>query len=472
MDENVKPKKKVNIVIYTIFMAIVFYVMNEIVIWGYGGGTIVKAMVGFPQGFLAISEMVLAALVLILVLIFGNSYIFSQKRSSVFEGLFYGLFFVIMAFILFLANSGAISAGLPVLNILIGAFFVGITEEFFCRGWFLNEFLERYGDTKKGVLYSIWVSALLFGLMHLGNFFNGQDLATTIIQIINAAALGVCFGAIYYKTKNIWSVVILHAAWDFVLFLGDLAPVTELSPVIASVSIGQLIFTVLSSCAAIFSVKPLLKDFDKKQSSGTIIGHSLGAVTLYIIFIIFSANFSGGLSQTEVYKFTNIKMDNYAVLRDNYTEYHINESKNNDLVSDFLNTRTVENYKFKLYMDDDVLTFVNETTNYSIDLQAESLEDYIIVKTEDGYVIGYEDFIDKANHYLYYKFVSNSDLSNEDDFLNQMEMEFKKYLLPEDMELLAITDGNSNKTYLAAQSDDYGYYVLEKEDSMSILNRD
>ena len=68
------------------------------------------------------------------------------------------MFFIIASsftFLIFGLGSGAIFVGKPVVNLLIGCFLVGVAEEFLCRGWLFNEFLERFGETKKGVWFSI-----------------------------------------------------------------------------------------------------------------------------------------------------------------------------------------------------------------------------------------------------------------------------------------------------------------------------
>ena len=139
-------KKKPNIVLYTLFMIVVFVCITELFIWGKGSDIILNAINNYPQGSFVVSEAVLASLVLIVMLLFKNSYVFTQKREKITKGLFYGLFFIIGS-VLFILIFGLIEkglfAGLSVLNLLIGCFFVGVAEEFLCRGWLLNEFLER-----------------------------------------------------------------------------------------------------------------------------------------------------------------------------------------------------------------------------------------------------------------------------------------------------------------------------------------
>ena len=82
------------------------------------------------------------------------------------------------------------------INLLFLTIFIGIAEEFLCRGWLQNEFIERYGDTKRHIILSILFSSLIFGLIHLTNLMAGQDLLTTIIQVIQATSVGLLLGSI------------------------------------------------------------------------------------------------------------------------------------------------------------------------------------------------------------------------------------------------------------------------------------
>lgn len=162
---------------------------------------------------MVLSEAVLASLVLILMLLFKNSYVFTQPHEKFSKGLFYGLYYIIIAsfttFVAFMVVSFKFNV-YSLLNVFVGCFLIGVAEEFLCRGWLLNEFLERYGDSKKGVWYSIIISGIIFGLFHLGNISSfGQDIPETISQVVSAAGTGIFLGLIYYKTKNIWSTWIL-----------------------------------------------------------------------------------------------------------------------------------------------------------------------------------------------------------------------------------------------------------------------
>ena len=83
-----KPKKRMSKWLFTIIMTVVFLAITELVIWGSGGKFLVDAIKNYPQGNLVISEAVLASLVLIVMLLFKNSYVFTQKHEKITKGLY------------------------------------------------------------------------------------------------------------------------------------------------------------------------------------------------------------------------------------------------------------------------------------------------------------------------------------------------------------------------------------------------
>lgn len=452
-------KKKPNVILYTILMFLVFVFIVEGIIYGFGGPIMYQAISNFPQGSLVVTEAVLSGLVLIVLLLFKNSYVFTQKSESLVTGLFYGLFYIIgsvLFMLLFGVGSGGFGSGLALLNLLTGCLLVGICEEFLCRGWLLNEFLERFGDSKKGVWYSIIVSGLIFGLMHFGNMLSGQALVQTVTQVLNASVIGIVFGVIYYKTKNIWSVIILHALWDFSLFLGNVAPVTESVEMISSFSVIGIVFTVLLMLAQLISIIPFVKDIDKKPNSVLIIICSIISIVLYLIFMIISSLFSSEIGKT--YKYDDITIKNYSVIRDNYDKYFIEHVSN------------MEKYSIKLESNkENNLVLTNLNSKKKLEIECDNLYDYTIVEYEDYYILAYIDYKDTSNVYLYYNYIDKKDLSNDDSYLGVIKMNMKKYLLPEYGELLVVDNGKDK--YLSMYNIDYGYFLLTGKEEMSVLNK-
>jgi membrane protease YdiL (CAAX protease family) len=82
----------------------------------------------------------------------------------------------------------------------------GITEEILLRG-VVFRFLEQW----LGSIIALMLSALLFGILHLGNP-NASWLAAFAI----ALEAGVLLGAIYMVTRRLWAAIGLHMAWNSV----------------------------------------------------------------------------------------------------------------------------------------------------------------------------------------------------------------------------------------------------------------
>ncbi len=470
-------KKRMNIVLFTIIMLAIFLVVTEVVIYGYGAEFIYDAVVNYPQGKLVISETILAVMVLVVMLLFKNSYVFTQKNEPVKTGLLYGRFYLIGAvFFSFIFGLGLIgSTSLHALfNVFVGALLVGVCEEFLCRGWLLNEFLERYGDTKKGVWYSIVISGLIFGLIHLGNFFGGQNLVTTVTQILNASAVGIVYGLIYYKTKNIWSVIILHGLWDFSLFLGDLSPVTEVTETFRSFSVLGLVFSVIMILCQLLIVIPHIKDIDATPEKKRIKKYSNIGFALYFIFLMLSGVSS--MKMGDDYKYEGIELEHFAVTKDNYLKYDIEHKK--DIIEDSINefgvvtkTTRTEEFKFKYTYEDSKIVILNEITKDKVEIECEQLVDFKVLEEKDYFVLAYEDYQGKSNSLLYYVYINKNDLSNDKGYLDTVKKNFKKYLLPERLELLIVSDYDNDKKYLTAYDADYGYFLLVEDNKMATLKQ-
>jgi membrane protease YdiL (CAAX protease family) len=87
----------------------------------------------------------------------------------------------------------------------VSALVVSVFEETLVRAIILRITQQRLGS-----LWAIAISALLFGLAHLGN-----QNATLLGAIGLALQAGVLLGAAYIITQRLWFAVGLHCAWNF-----------------------------------------------------------------------------------------------------------------------------------------------------------------------------------------------------------------------------------------------------------------
>jgi membrane protease YdiL (CAAX protease family) len=86
---------------------------------------------------------------------------------------------------------------------------VGLFEETLFRGIVLHGLRRRLSDFR-----ALVASAVLFGAFHMSNVLAGQDLAFTLLQAVNAAALGVLLGALMLQTNSLWAPILFHMAWN------------------------------------------------------------------------------------------------------------------------------------------------------------------------------------------------------------------------------------------------------------------
>ena len=423
-----------------------------------------------------IGEAILAILAFLVLLFWRNSYVFTQKQEKFIPSLKYGFFYILLgAFFAFIFGVNSLDNIPGIINVALFAFLVGIYEEFLCRGWLLNEFLERYGNTKKGVWISIIASGVIFGLIHFINI-SSQGFASTFTQVLSASATGILFGLIYYRTKNIWTVVFLHGFWDFSLFLTDLLPTTELTTAVTTVSNISIIASVLIMLSELITLIPFIKDIDAKIETKKLLkyaGISIGAF-LFSFFI----NAIGVLGdKTETYEIGNLSIKEYAITRNNYETYDIKEEiqvadPNGEYIPGADGEYLTKKYSFSLYKTDSMLVFKNNNTNKDIKLEFEELYDYGLFEFETYYLLAYVDLDKDSNVFLRYHYLNKEELSDEDLYLEKVKNNGLKYLIADVGSLCVIHDKETSLDYVGVETDNTGTFVLTEENSVSILNRD
>lgn len=90
---------------------------------------------------------------------------------------------------------------------------VGIIEEFYVRGLFMNivEAICHKNAHKTGT--AIIVSSVVFGLGHIPGVIT-MGVGVIAFKLISTIAMGLYFGMIYKKTDNLWIPIIIHIFID------------------------------------------------------------------------------------------------------------------------------------------------------------------------------------------------------------------------------------------------------------------
>jgi len=90
------------------------------------------------------------------------------------------------------------------IDLAIIAFFAGVGEELFFRGWMQAVLVER-----SGLVIGILITSLIFGLLH--------SLST--VYALYAFITGIYLGVIYFALGNLFVVMAIHAIYDFVALI-------------------------------------------------------------------------------------------------------------------------------------------------------------------------------------------------------------------------------------------------------------
>ena len=161
--------KRKNIFVYFLMMLGIFAMIDFAMMFIY-----------YKYGDDIILEIFYAILVLIVMLLFKNAYVFTNKQEKLYKALLMGAPMIMFSTIILCTNitdlsmkNPSVLTGRNIISVLLLCGLIGITEEFLCRGWLQNEFLERYGDTKKNVITSVLLASFIFGKC---NYYNTKFL--------------------------------------------------------------------------------------------------------------------------------------------------------------------------------------------------------------------------------------------------------------------------------------------------------
>jgi uncharacterized protein len=126
----------------------------------------------------------------------------------------------------FFSSSDVIDTSQPLILTLhvLAALSTGWIEELLLRGLILTAYLKKWGRTLSGIYRSVVFSSVLFGLMHLVNFFAGRKpLINNLSQIVISLFFGVFVAACLLRNRSIWPAIFLHAALDWAATLQEVA---------------------------------------------------------------------------------------------------------------------------------------------------------------------------------------------------------------------------------------------------------
>lgn len=133
----------------------------------------------------------------------------------------------------------------------------GLYEEVTCRGVVLSNMMYQWRNAKNPIMMSLLASSIAFGLIHLVNLFS--TVGPTLIQVGYATGLGIFFGAVYLRTRNLWGPVVVHALIDISakIFVTEdpVAGIASLAVPPEQMLVGIAVFIVFTSIG-LYLVRP------------------------------------------------------------------------------------------------------------------------------------------------------------------------------------------------------------------------
>ena len=172
--------------------------------------------------FLVNYSLFLTKLLSAIVIVALYVYIFKFKKIFSFSNFKTGIILVcpLILYIIvnFLDSNFMIPATVSSLLVAIFAGIVpGFAEEILYRGIIISYFMKLF-KSSKGIFLILIFSSLIFGLIHLPNFFLSDSFNIILFQIFYAFAFGILTGAVYLRTGNLWPPIILHSLIDISSF--------------------------------------------------------------------------------------------------------------------------------------------------------------------------------------------------------------------------------------------------------------
>ena len=116
----------------------------------------------------------------------------------------------------------------------------------------------RYIKSEKRIGILVVLTALTFGLMHIGNIMSGASVTMAIIQGIASIFSGMVFIAAYLRTGNILIPIIMHGVFDYMCFTTDasLDDGIMTSTTVSSSIIIAIIVDVIAGLWALYLIRP------------------------------------------------------------------------------------------------------------------------------------------------------------------------------------------------------------------------
>ena len=235
---------------------------------GIIGQIVVLSLNGFytkaAQNTLLSNDLPEIFLALLVILIMKHSYDNQFKFGFWKKNLKPSMVFASWGFLVLLLNiipnlflGTPLESSYSLLLAVTGGIAPGLYEEVTCRGVVLSNMMYQWRNAKNPIMMSLLASSIAFGLIHLVNLFS--TVGPTLIQVGYATGLGIFFGAVYLRTRNLWGPVVVHALIDISakIFVTEdpVAGIASLAVPPEQMLVGIAVFIVFTSIG-LYLVRP------------------------------------------------------------------------------------------------------------------------------------------------------------------------------------------------------------------------
>lgn len=489
-----KEKKKGNLLLLIIKIVFIFLITDFIV--SNVPAIMTRAVNTGKYGLSFIVEMFAALVVFIVMLLSKNQYVFTEKKQGFFKSIILGLPILIVAIAVFLVNIPAMfEPAINLSNLITLVLFcisIGLYEEFLCRGWLLNEFLEKYGSTRKQVITSIFISAMIFGLMHISNIWiGGQTVTQTVMQIIQATSVGVLFGAVYYRSKNIWSVIFLHGFYDFAIMLGSVNTLKDCHVISETLTAVSVVGTITFSAVYLLSSAILLRKSkinhmieNEKQLTKEEKAKSDKKVIIYVICIIAALTIPTPEDNTKVeeicYEYKEKDLNNIEYHYSNYNNYKIEAEH---VYNEMVDTISPEDPTIHIPVQVEKRENVNislETKNNKLLVKLNDMEETIkfedpieilVLEQPEHYLVFVheQDMQSGASKIHYSRYFSKDSIIPSEEYLKEFTKSFKDEYVPDVVRLGYVTSRDFEYKYPILNVGTSNYLFLNEKNELFLI---
>ncbi len=483
MENEVKKEKKFKAFVKMLLLFFFMFITVQII------AAIFKPDVTYKYGETLLGEMVSAMVLTMILLVINKGNIFTEKRTSFKKTIILDIPMIIIIGIVMCFNViglDKVPELMVVRNLFAFCICIGIFEELLFRGWIQNWFCNKLENTRKGAIWSILLASILFGLFHSTNILMGQEILQTVFQIIQTIAIGAFLGTVYYRTKNIWNVILLHGIYDFSVMLGNANylkdPVTtnNISKEMLFLSIFATVISILIytiSCALMLrksEMKQLVADETEMSEEETKIEKKKSKKLIACLVLVFIVFLCITIVEDKIPGY-----DDYVIV------YEYNEKEVKDFTTTYFHKKDFEistdNCQFKVYLanNNGQIIIKNMKTNYKINLCAQKMGNISVfnaevIENENNFIILYYDYMATQNESattLNYINIPKDSISDGNEFLFELRENIKTFEVPKADDIGYLIMEDSNYKYPFVNTTVYDKFIIDENDELFVISQ-